>query len=81
MDIYILIETRDCGKEELSRHYFRNRNDALAKARAMMDETLPKRRRTRQDDIDRALKELDADGETNDGMLYYEYRIDVATLL
>jgi hypothetical protein len=47
----------------------------------MMDEALPKRRRTRQDDICRALKELDADGETNDGMLYSEYRIEVATLL
>ena len=81
MKIYILIETRDCGKEELSRHYFRKRNDALAKAREMMDEALPKRRKTRKDDIGRALKELDADSKTDDSMLYSEYRIEVETLL
>ena len=75
MDIYILVRTRNGETEELSRHYFRYRSDAVAKARSLMDEEMPKRRKTRQDDIDRSVKELDEDWFTNDTMLYSEYRI------
>ena len=81
MDICILIETRNGETEDVSRHYFRNRDDAVAKARAMMDEALPKRRKTRQDDIDMAVRELDADWFTDDTMLYSEYRILRDTLI
>lgn len=78
MTIYILIETRN--NEELRRLHFRSRGGALLKAGMMMDESLPKRRKTRKEDIDRAMAELDRDGYTGYSMLYSEYRIEEAEL-
>lgn len=75
MTIYILIRTNDCEREELDREYFLKREDALARARREMEDTLPKRRKTRQADIDEAIAELDADGFTGRSNIYYEYRI------
>ena len=80
MNIYILIRTHNCETEELGRYYFRRRKSAVEKARELMDEELPKRRKTRQDDIDYGVNELDKNGFTQYSMLYSEYRIVKETL-
>ena len=81
MKIYILIETRDDETEELGRWYFKEWNDAIAKAKELMDESVPASRKTRDDDINESINELDERGFTNNSRLYDEYRIISAELL
>lgn len=77
--IYILIETKAFDEEETApRSYFFRRENAIERAKKMMDESLPKRRKTRDDDIRRAIDELDSRNFTNDTMLYNHYRIETA---
>lgn len=83
MDIYILIKSFfEYGDErdERNRFYFRKRKDAVAKARELMDADVPKRRKTRQQDIDEAVNRLDNTGRSDMANVYYCYKIIKETL-
>lgn len=79
-EIFVLVRTNWDGDEEWSRSYFRNRSDAIAKAREMMDEELPRSRKTRSMDISEGVSELEKNGATSSARLYSGYRIETGVL-